>query len=111
MKQLLYILSLAALLFGATAHSGSLPEHYPQNGFPVSGNLDRVDLASREIVISDMLFYLDEGVTLHSLSSESDSLGRLLPGTKIGAKFTMQGGKRIATELWLLPGSYDRRGR
>lgn len=111
MKQLLYILPLASALFAATANSASLPEHYPQDGFPVSGNLDRVDLASREIVINDMLFYLDNDVTLHSLSSESDSLGRLLPGTKIGAKFTMQGGKQIVTELWMLPGSYDRRGR
>jgi len=111
MKQLLYIISLAGILFATVANGASLPDYYPQNGFPVSGNLDRLDMASREFVISDMQFYLDENVTLHSLSRESDSLGRLRAGIKIGAKFTMYNGKRIITELWLLPSNYQGRGR
>lgn len=107
MKNLIATALLLLTTMLSAANAASLPAHYPKE-FQYAGNVDGLDLSSRQIVIGDMSFYLSEQVTLHSRSKKSDSLGRLRQNIFIGIRFRSNQRVRIIDEIWLLPSNYKR---
>jgi len=88
------------------ANGAQLPAHYPSDGFDRIGNVDSINLETREVIIEDMVYTLSDDVVLNSRSRSSDSLGRLFKGTKVGFNFSNAGSNRYIREIWLLPSSY-----
>lgn len=100
---------IAAVAFAGSAMATDLPRWYPQDGFQRTGQIDDIHLDRNVIVIDDSAYRIADGLIVHSLSSYSDSVARLRPGTVIGYKTA--GGATI-TEIWLLPKNFaDRRRR
>lgn len=106
MKRAIYIICLIAGMATTSASAIQLPSHYPDEGFNRIGFIDSISFETRQIVIDDMVYILDDEVVLHSFSSESDSLGRLIKGYQLGFDFTSEGSQRYIHEIWLLPTSY-----
>jgi hypothetical protein len=106
MKLPIALICLLTGLSWSVAQADRLPSHYP-DAFQRTGTVDRVDFVSRQIVIGDSKFVLAQDAVLHSLSSQNDSLGRLIQGTMVGVRYSQHGRARVAEELWLLPSTYE----
>ncbi len=105
MKKLTFVL----LLLAGSAFAQSLPSYYPSEGFRRTAVIDLVNLEERTIVIGDSSFKLADTVLVRSMSSQSDSIARLRPGTRVG--FRLNSLNQIS-EVFLLPSNYrDNRGR
>ena len=106
MKKLTFVL---LMLVAGSAIAQSLPSYYPSEGFRRTAVIDLVNLEERTIVIGDSTFRLADTVVVRSMSSRSDSIARLRPGTRVG--FRMNSLNQIS-EVFLLPANYrDNRGR
>ena len=100
------LLTLVTTMVLGIANGGQLPAHYPSNGFDRIGNVDEVNIETRKVIIEDMVYTLSDDVVLNSRSRSSDSLGRLIKGTKVGFNFSESGKNRYIREIWLLPSTY-----
>lgn len=100
------LLTLVTTMVLGIANGAQLPAHYPSDGFDRIGNVDSINLETREVIIEDMVYTLSDDVVLNSRSRSSDSLGRLFKGTKVGFNFSNAGSNRYIREIWLLPSSY-----
>ena len=100
MKKLTFVL---LLLLAGTALAQSLPSYYPSEGFRRTAVIDLVNLEERFIVIGDSTFQLADTVAVRSMSSRSDSIARLRPGTRVG--FRLNSLNQIS-EVFLLPANY-----
>jgi len=99
--------TLALLLLATELFAQGLPSYYPREGFRRTAVIDLVDLEERRIVIGDSSYRLADRVVVRSLSSASDSIGRLRQGARVA--FATDSNGRI-NEVWLLPKNYsDRR--
>lgn len=107
MKFILRLIGLSAALTVAQVNAGNLPSGYPADGFDRIGVVESVDFNTRKIVVNDVEYTLRSDVVLHSKSSASDSLGRLIPGSKLGLNFMRSGGQRYISEMWLLPSTFQ----
>ncbi|MEM6514417.1 MAG: hypothetical protein AAF660_15505 [Pseudomonadota bacterium] len=102
-------LTILLLLLAGNAVAQSLPSYYPSEGFRRTAVIDLVNLDDRTIVLGDSEFKLADTVLVRSLSSQSDSIARLRPGTRVG--FRMNSLNQI-NEIFLLPANYrGNRGR
>ena len=100
------LLTLVTTMVLGIANGAQLPAHYPSDGFDRIGNVDSINLETREVIIEDMVYTLSDDVVLNSRSRSSDSLGRLIKGTKVGFNFSNAGSNSYIREIWLLPSSY-----
>lgn len=96
---------MASIAFADTV----LPKHYPTS-FEISGTITKV-IKSKRIIQLDKADYSFHPVhDIHTLRKNSNTtLYSLKPGMKIGAKFSIYQGKRVLTEIWILPKSYTTR--
>ncbi len=100
------LLALVTMTVLGIANGAQLPAHYPSDGFDRIGNVDDINFATRQVVINDRAYILSDEVVLNSLSRSSDSLGRLIKGTKVGFNFSGTRGNLYISEIWLLPSTY-----
>lgn len=106
MKRVIYLICLVAGMAATSIHAAQLPSHYPDDGFDRIGTIETISFETRKIIVNDVEYLLSDDVVLHSRSSSSDSLGRLIKGSKLGFNFTRAGKQRYIREIWLLPSSY-----
>ncbi len=79
---------------------------YPNKGFDVVGNIDRLDQEQNMLIINDGVFFLDKKVALYTQTGAKGSLGRLHKGVRIGAIYKSMQKSRLLTDIWLVPSNY-----
>ncbi len=100
-------LGILGLLFLAVQlHAAGLPgmpDYYPDQ-FDYVGQVQRMDLANRHVVISDQLVIVPDDTPIFSQQSESELLSRLYPGTRVGysASFDARG-RLYMRAAWVIP--------
>ena len=101
--QVLFLVKL--VLFASGALAGPLPAFYPDD-FQYAGNVDRIDIQNRTIVVSDMLRQVADYVQVHDSSGDTSGMRRLRKGMEIGYSTQSSGAGGEVVEIWLLPDGY-----
>lgn len=104
MFQKLSFILIAIIACANVVAASDFPDYYPKAGFQRTGTLDSVQLDRRMIVINDVRYSLSNNLVVHSMSSYSVPVTQLTQGSTIG--YSMAGGGRLITKIWLLPSDY-----
>lgn len=93
---------MASIAFADTR----LPKHYPSS-FEISGTITKIYNKRRIIELDKADYKLHPVHDIYTLRKNVKTiLYSLKPGMKIGAKFGTFQGKRVLTDIWILPKSY-----
>ena len=60
------LLTLVTTMVLGIANGAQLPAHYPSDGFDRIGNVESINLETRQVVINDMVYLLSEDVVIES---------------------------------------------
>ena len=106
MKSIIRI-TIAATALLATLAQAAFPAWYPKGGFENWGKIDEFRSKDSVLIIGDGYFRFGDDLVVHSLSQESDSIGRLHKGVTVGFRADVSpNGQRVVREVWLLPDTY-----
>lgn len=105
-KYLSGILLMVCLMTGIAVANPTLPNHYPAE-FELTGVITNVYNDRRIIELDKADYKLHPVYNIYTLrKGVKSTLFELKPGMKIGAKYGTYQGKKVLTDLWILPKSY-----
>lgn len=105
-KFLTSITIMLCLLTSIAFADTKLPKHYPLS-FEISGTITNIYKKRRIIVLDKADYSVHPVYDIYTLRNKSKTtLYSLKPGMKIGGKFSVYNGKRVLTEIWILPKNY-----
>lgn len=107
LKRLLSVLLLAAV-FANVAYASDRAKEARGADYERTGRIDAVYLEENRIVIDDVPYGLADYLRIHASGTKVVPRSRLRSGITVGFK---AGRGRLISEIWLLPGNTERRGR
>lgn len=99
-------LALMLILAVPLAWGASLPGYYPKP-LPATATIDRVDTSHRRVIMNDSVYWLSDGVIIHTPHQKFAPVSTLSKGQRATYRFIYGAGQhKLLTEIWILPSSY-----
>jgi len=101
------LVALVLNLLAGVASAAGLPKYYPE-AFEYMGMLQRLNVEQGTAVINGTSFRLSNNLQVHTLDSQFGTVHSLKTRLPVGCKTVRDPtGRRLITEIWLLPKDYS----